>query len=667
MLRRALLDSLRKFDPRVQIHNPVMFVVWLGAWVTACLTWEPGLFGPSTALRPYNAAVTAILVVTVWFANLAEALAEGRGKVHADALRRTRHELVARRVTVSGETETVPARELRKGDLVRVGQNETMPTDGEVVEGIAYVNESAITGEAAPVLKEPGTDIFSAVTAGTVVVSDQLLIRATTNPGESFLDRMIHLVEGAQRQKTPNEIALTVLLAILTLIFVIVVAAMAPVAIYLNARINIADLIALLVALIPTTIGALLSAIGIAGIDRTMRFNVLAMSGKAVEAAGDVHTLLLDKTGTITVGDRQATEFIPLAGARTIDLIEAAYLGSSFDTTPEGRTVVAFAETKGAKPLHLTKGALPFGFSAETRMSGVDLLDGRIVRKGAVEAVIQHAAQRFHLPEPPDLRAVAGRVAQQGATPLAVSVDGRILGVIALSDVVKPGIRERIARLRSMGIHTVMVTGDNPVTAAAVASAAGVDEFVSEAKPEAKLELIRREQALGRLVAMTGDGTNDAPALAQADVGVAMHTGTTAAKEAANLIDLDSDPTKLVDLVAIGKQMLITRGALTTFSIANDISKYFAMIPAMFILALPGLSFLNVMRLATPQSAILSALIFNAVIIPLLIPLALRGVRFRPASAEQNFYRNLMVYGAGGLAAPFVGIKLIDLCLSAVL
>jgi potassium-transporting ATPase ATP-binding subunit len=667
MLRRALLDSLRKFDPRVQIHNPVMFVVWLGAWVTACLTLEPGLFGPSTALRPYNAAVTAILMVTVWFANLAEALAEGRGKVHADALRQTRRELVARRVTASGETETVSARELRKGDLVRVAQNETMPTDGEVVEGIAYVNESAITGEAAPVLKEPGTDIFSAVTAGTVVVSDQLLIRATTNPGESFLDRMIHLVEGAQRQKTPNEIALTVLLAILTLIFVIVVAAMAPVAIYLNARINTADLIALLAALIPTTIGALLSAIGIAGIDRTMRFNVLAMSGKAVEAAGDVHTLLLDKTGTITVGDRQATAFIPLAGARTTDLIEAAYLGSSFDTTPEGRTVVAFAETNGVKPLHLTEGLLPFDFSAETRMSGVDLLDGRIVRKGAVEAVIQHAAQRFHLPEPPDLREVADRVAQQGATPLAVSVDGRILGVIALSDIVKPGIRERIARLRSMGIHTVMVTGDNPVTAAAVATAAGVDEFVAEAKPEAKLELIRREQALGRLVAMTGDGTNDAPALAQADVGVAMHTGTTAAKEAANLIDLDSDPTKLVDLVAIGKQMLITRGALTTFSIANDISKYFAMIPAMFILALPGLSFLNVMQLATPQSAILSALIFNAVIIPLLIPLALRGVRFRPAGAEQNFYRNLMVYGAGGLAAPFIGIKLIDLCLSAVL
>jgi potassium-transporting ATPase ATP-binding subunit len=667
LLLRALIESLRKFDPRVQIRNPVMFVVWLGALVTAALTVSPDLFGPSTATPTYNACVTLILLLTVWFANAAEALAEGRGKAKAAELRRTKTELVAKRLLPSGQFEAVPAIALHKGDIVRVDKTEMIPSDGEVIEGKAYVDESTVTGEAAPVLKEAGTDIYSSVTAGTLLVSDWLQIRAIANPGESFLDRMIRLVEGARRQKTPNEIALTVLLAILTLIFVIVVAAMAPVAMYLDARINVADLIALLVALIPTTIGALLSAIGIAGIDRTMRFNVVAMSGKAVEAAGDVHTLLLDKTGTITIGNRQATEFIPLAGVLTSDLIEAAYLGSSFDTTPEGRTVVAFAETNGAKVLSLAEGALPFDFSAETRMSGIDLRDGRVVRKGAVEAVIQHAAQRFDMPEPPDLRASADRVARQGATPLAVSVDGRILGVIALSDVPKPGIRERIAQLRNMGIHTVMVTGDNPITAAAVASQAGVDEFVAEARPEEKLRLIRREQGRGRLVAMTGDGTNDAPALAQADVGVAMHSGTAAAKEAANLIDLDSDPTKLIDLVAIGKQMLITRGALTTFSIANDLAKYFAIIPAMFMVALPGLAGLNVMGLATPHSAVLSALIFNALIIPALIPLALRGVRFRPTSAEAAFYRNLMVYGVGGLVAPFIGIKLIDLSLALVL
>jgi potassium-transporting ATPase ATP-binding subunit len=666
LLVPALIESFRKFDPRVQIRNPVMFVVWLGALVTAGLTVRPDLFGPSTASPAYNGAVTVILLMTVWFANAAEALAEGRGKAKAAELRRTKTELVAKRMQPSGEFATVPATALRKGDIVRVDKSELIPADGEVIEGKAYVDESTVTGEAAPVLKEAGTDIYSSVTAGTLLVSDWLRIRAIANPGESFLDRMIRLVEGARRQKTPNEIALTVLLAILTLIFVIVVAAMAPVAAYLDATLNVADLIALLVALIPTTIGALLSAIGIAGIDRTMRFHVLAMSGKAVEAAGDVHTLLLDKTGTITIGNRQATEFIPVAGVRTSDLIEAAYLGSSFDTTPEGRTVVAFAETRGAKGVSLAEGALPFDFSAETRMSGVDLRDGRVVRKGAVEAVVRHAAQRYNQPEPPDLREVADRVARQGSTPLAVSVDGRILGVIALSDVPKPGIRERIARLRDMGIHTIMVTGDNPVTAAAVAAQAGVDEFIAEAKPEEKLRLIRREQGRGRLVAMTGDGTNDAPALAQADVGVAMHSGTAAAKEAANLIDLDSDPTKLIDLVSIGKQMLITRGALTTFSIANDMAKYFAIIPAMLMVALPGLASLNVMGLKTPHSAVLSALIFNAIIIPALIPLALRGVRFRPTSAEQTFYRNLMVYGLGGLAAPFVGIKLIDLSLSLV-
>jgi K+-transporting ATPase ATPase B chain len=593
-------------------------------------------------------------------------MAEGRGKAKAVSLRRTKTELTARRVQTSGEIEQVSAADLRKEDVVRVDKGELIPTDGEVIEGVAYVDESAITGESAPVMKEPNTDMFSSVTAGTLLISDFLLVRATADPGESFLDRMIHLVEGAKRQKTPNEMALTVLLAILTLIFVIVVATMAPVAVYLQAHINIADLIALLVALIPTTIGALLSAIGIAGIDRTFRFNVLAMSGKAVEAAGDVQTLLLDKTGTITMGNRLATELIALTGVSANELVQAAFLASAFDTTPEGRSVIVFAEKLGAKRDPLLQRSLRMDFSAETRMSGVDMPDGRVIRKGAVNAVALHVAEAFGASEPPDLKAAADRVAMKGATPLAVAVDGNILGVIALSDVCKPGIRDRIEQLRNMGIHTVMVTGDNPVTAAAIAAQAGVDEFVAEVRPEEKLKLIRREQAQGRLVAMTGDGTNDAPALAQADVGVAMHSGTNAAKEAANLIDLDSDPTKLIDLVAIGKQMLMTRGALTTFSIANDVAKYFAIIPAMFIVALPELSGLNVMRLATPHSAVLSALIFNALIIPALIPLALRGVRFRPTSAEETFYRNLVVYGAGGLIVPFIGIKVIDLLLSVV-
>jgi potassium-transporting ATPase ATP-binding subunit len=667
LLRSALVASLGKFDPRVQIRNPVMFVVWLGALVTALLTIYPELFGPSSASAAYNGVVTVILLLTVWFANFAEALAEGRGKAKADALRRTKTELTARRVLTSGEIEQVPAADLRKDDVVRVDKGEFVPTDGEVVEGVGYVDESAITGESAPVLKEPGTDIFSSVTAGSALISDFLLVRVTASPGESFLDRMIHLVEGAKRQKTPNEMALTVLLAILTLIFVIAVAAMAPVAVYLQARINIADLIALLVTLIPTTIGALLSAIGIAGIDRTFRFNVLAMSGKAVEAAGDVHTLLLDKTGTLTLGNRQATEFIPLQGCSANALVQAAYLASYFDTTPEGRTIIAFAQRLGAKHGSMPEGARRLDFSAQTRMSGADLPDRQMVRKGAISAVARHVADLFGTPAPPDLQEAADRVARKGATPLAVAIDGRILGVIALSDVPKPGIRERLAQLRDMGIRTVMVTGDNPVTAGAIAAQVGVDEFVAEAKPEEKLKLIRREQAQGRLVAMTGDGTNDAPALAQADVGVAMHSGTNAAKEAANLIDLDSDPTKLIDLVAIGKQMLMTRGALTTFSIANDVAKYFAIIPAMFIVALPGLSALNVMGLSTPHTAVLSALIFNALIIPALIPLALRGVRFRPENAETTFYRNLMVYGVGGLIVPFVAIKGIDLLLSALI
>jgi K+-transporting ATPase ATPase B chain len=537
-------------------------------------------------------------------------------------------------------------------------------SSGEVIEGAAFVNESAITGESAPVLKEAGTDVFSSVTAGTTIISDWLLIRVTTNPGDTFLDRMIRLVEGAKRQKTPNEIALTVLLSILTLIFVIVVATIAPVATYLQAQINVADLVALLVALIPTTIGALLSAIGIAAIDRTMRFNVLAMSGKAVEAAGDVQTLILDKTGTITTGNREANDFIAVHGFQQRDLIQAAFLASYFDTTPEGRSVVSCSAARGAQPVSGLDQAKGLDFSAQTRMSGIDLVDGRVIRKGAVNAVIRHAVDEFHASVPTDLQVIADRVSKLGATPLAISINGDILGIVVLSDTLKPGIRERIAQLRKMAIRTIMVTGDNPITAQTIAAEAGVDDFVAEVEPEEKLRIVRQEQSAGRLVAMTGDGTNDAPALAQADVGLAMHSGTMAAKEAANLVDLDSDPTKLTDLVAIGRQMLITRGALTTFSIANDVAKYFAIIPAMFIVALPGLAALNVMRLASPHSAVLSALIFNALIIPLLIPLALRGVRFRVETAASLFSRNLWIYGAGGLVTPFIGIKLIDLLIA---
>ena len=661
---RAFKNSLTKFDPRVQIHNPVMFVVWVGTLVTLALTIHPSLFGPSNASHLYNGVVTIVLALTVWFANYAEALAEGRGKAKAESLRQTRSHLVGVRVRDGGRRETVPASELRIGDIVRVDKNEVVPADGEVVEGVAYVNESAITGESAPVLKEPGTDMFSSVTAGTTVISDWFLFRVTVNPGHTFLDRMIQLVEAAKRQKTPNEIALTVLLSILTLIFVIVVATIAPVAAYLEARINVADLVALLVALIPTTIGALLSAIGIAGIDRTMRFNVLATSGTAVEAAGDVQTLILDKTGTITTGNREARDFLPVAGRTRQELVQAAFLASYFDTTPEGRNVVSASTAQGAQPIPGLEPAHGLDFSAHTRMSGIDLPDGKMIRKGAVSAIVGAAVEQFGQKAPSNLQSIADGVSRTGATPLAVSVDGVILGIVVLSDMLKPGIRERLQELRKMAVRTVMVTGDNPLTARTIAAEAGVDDFVAEVKPEEKLQLVIEEQSKGRLVAMTGDGTNDAPALAQADVGLAMHSGTMPAKEAANLIDLDSDPTKLTDLVAIGRQMLITRGALTTFSIANDVAKYFAIIPAMFIIALPGLAALNVMGLATPQSAVLSALIFNALIIPLLIPLALRGVHFRAETAQSLFQRNLWIYGLGGLIAPFIGIKLIDLMIA---
>jgi len=667
LIGQAVIDSLKKLGPRQQVRNPVMFVVWVGMLVTAALTVDPTLFGPSSATPTYNGVVTFILFLTVWFANLAESLAEGRGKAQAAFLRQTKTELRAKRLRPDGPIEEVFATALRKGDLVRVEKTDVIPSDAEVVDGVAYVDESAVTGEAAPVLKEAGTDIFSFVTAGTTIVSDWLVLKIESEPGKSFLDRMIHLVEGAKRQKTPNEIALTVLLSVLTLIFVIVVAAMAPVASYLKAQLNVADLIALTVALIPTTIGALLSAIGIAGIDRMVRFNVLAMSGRAVEAAGDVQTLILDKTGTITMGNRQATRLIPLSGSTEQQLAQAAFVASHFDTTPEGRTVITFALDRGADDEPMVESAQGLDFSAVTRMSGTDLPDGQKVRKGAVSAIIKHVSETFGTPIPTDLDDAVDGVTKDGATPLAVSVDGSILGVIELSDVLKPHIRERAAQLRKMGIRTVMVTGDNPVTAKAIATLAGLDDFVAEARPEEKLRIIRLEQSQGRLVAMTGDGTNDAPALAQADVGLAMHSGTAAAKEAANLIDLDSDPTKLLDVVDIGKRMLITRGALTTFSIANDVAKYFAILPGMLMGALPGLAALNVMQLAKPQSAILSALIFNALIIPALIPLALRGVHFEPKSAEEMFRRNLLVYGLGGLIAPFIRIKLIDLCISGLL
>ncbi|MGA8121894.1 potassium-transporting ATPase subunit KdpB [Rouxiella badensis] len=667
LFQRALIDSLKKFDPRVQIRNPVMFVVWIGACITAALTVDPLLFGPSHASSGYNGIVTLILLITVWFANLAEALAEGRGKAKASSLRHTTTTLSARKILADNTWVTISAIDLKLGDRLRVEKEELIPIDGEVVEGVAYVDESMITGESAPVIKQSGSDLASSVTGGTRVLSDFLIVKVTALPGNTFLDRMIRLVEGAKRQKTPNEIALTVLLSVLTLIFVIVVAAIAPVASYLHAQINVADLVALIVALIPTTIGALLSTIGIAGIDRTMRFNMLATSGKAIEAAGDVNTLILDKTGTITIGNRQATACLAVAGQSQQSLLQAAYLGSLFDSTPEGQSTIAYVTQQGASAEPQQEQAVGTDFSAETRMSGTDMPDGRIIRKGAVDAVIKYVQRTYNTDIPPDLHALAESVALRGATPLAVAVNGKILGIIALSDVLKSGIRERAIQLREMGIRTVMVTGDNPTTASVIAAEAGLDNYIAEAKPEDKLKLIRKEQALGRLVAMSGDGTNDAPALAQADVGVAMYTGTMPAKEASNIIDLDSDPTKLLELVSIGKQMLITRGALTTFSIANDVAKYFAILPALFIVALPGLSHLNIMGLSTPQSAILSALIFNALIIPTLIPLALRGVRFIPTSAEAMFYRNLMIYGIGGLAAPFLGIKLIDLCLSLVM
>ncbi|ANZ41768.1 potassium-transporting ATPase subunit B [Lentzea guizhouensis] len=634
-LAAALPEALKKLHPRHQLRSPVMFVVWVGSvLVTVFAVAEPSVF---------TLAVAAWLWFTVLFANLAEAVAEGRGKAQADSLRKTKQDAVAR--LVNGDV--VPGTELKVGDLVVVEAGEVIPGDGDVVEGIATVDESAITGESAPVIRESGGDRCS-VTGGTTVLSDRIVVRITTKPGESFVDRMIALVEGAERQKTPNEIALTILLSTLTIIFLLAVVALQPFAIYSGGEQSVVVLTALLVCLIPTTIGALLSAIGIAGMDRLVQRNVLATSGKAVEAAGDIDTLLLDKTGTITWGNRRATELIPVGPTSGEELVAAARLASLADDTPEGRSVLELAGGEPASDYEKTGEFVPF--TAQTRVSGIDLGD-RSIRKGAASA--------FELTD--TAREIVDEISAQGGTPLVVAENGRVLGIIRLSDVVKPGMKERFAELRAMGIRTVMVTGDNPLTAKAIAEEAGVDDFLAEAKPEDKMALIRQEQEGGRLVAMTGDGTNDAPALAQADVGVAMNTGTSAAKEAGNMVDLDSDPTKLIEIVEIGKQLLITRGALTTFSVANDLAKYFAILPAMFAAIYPALDQLNIMHLATPQSAILSAVIFNAVVIVALIPLALRGVKYRPASAGALLRRNLLIYGLGGVVTPFAGIWLIDL------
>lgn len=655
---RAIKDSFVKLNPLAMMKNPVMFVVEVGTLIVLLMTVFPGYFDAKDDIG-FNLTVFFVLLFTVLFANFAEALAEGRGKAQADALKRTKKEITANKV-VGGGVKVVPSTELRKGDLVVVSQGEMIPGDGEVTEGLASVDESAITGESAPVIKEAGGD-FSSVTGGTKVVSDRIVVRITSDPGESFIDRMISLVEGAKRQKTPNELALNTLLTSLTLIFLIVVVTLGPIAGYLDIDLKVPVLIALLVCLIPTTIGGLLSAIGIAGMDRVTRFNVLAMSGKAVEAAGDINTMILDKTGTITYGNRMASEFSAVGGAEVRTVGEWAAIGSLRDETPEGRSVLELMKKQGfGYDEKLAAGGEFVPFQAETRMSGIDLKDGRRVRKGAVDAVKKWvAAQGGAIPT--DLDAHGDAIAREGGTPLAVAVDDKIYGLIYLKDTVKPGMRERFDQLRKMGIKTIMCTGDNPLTAATIAKEAGVDDFIAESKPEDKIAVIRREQAEGKLVAMTGDGTNDAPALAQADVGLAMNSGTIAAKEAANMVDLDSDPSKIIEVVAIGKQLLMTRGALTTFSIANDVAKYFAIIPAMFIAAIPEMNALNVMGLGSPKSAILSALIFNAVIIPLLIPLAMKGVSYKPMAASKLLGRNIAIYGFGGIAVPFVGIKLIDL------
>ena len=660
ILRQAVIGSFTKLNPVYMMKNPVMFVVEIGFFITLVLSFFPGLFGDvgsGTNLRAYNMIVCAVLFVTVLFANFAESVAEGRGKAQAASLKKTQKDTQARLLLEDGTEKTVLSSELKKGDVVMVKAGEIIPGDGEVIEGIASVDESAITGESAPVVRESGGD-FCSVTGGTTIVSDWLKIRITSDPGSSFLDRMIALVEGASRKKTPNEIALNTLLVSLTIIFLIVIVTLYPIGLYSGVQLQTSTLIALCVCLIPTTIGGLLSAIGIAGMDRVTRFNVIAMSGKAVEACGDVDTMILDKTGTITYGNRLAADFFPVGGASRSELIRCAALTSLHDDTPEGKSTLELARHLGDTSQDAA-GAAYIEFTAQTRMSGVDLPDGTKVRKGAAEAIEQYVKSMGGT-IPADLHEQVDKVSSLGGTPLTVCENNRILGVIYLKDTVKPGMVERFERLRAIGIKTIMCTGDNPLTAATIAKEAGVDGFIAECKPEDKIDVIKKEQAEGKIVAMTGDGTNDAPALAQANVGLAMNSGTTAAKEAANMVDLDSDPTKILEVVEIGKQLLITRGSLTTFSIANDIAKYFAIIPAMFMMAIPQLRVLNIMRLATPYSAILSALIFNAIIIPCLIPLAMKGVKYRPMSSGKLLARNMLIYGLGGVITPFVGIKIID-------
>ncbi|MEH1900589.1 MAG: potassium-transporting ATPase subunit KdpB [Nostoc sp.] len=680
LYQRAIRESFLKLDPRITVKNPVMFVVWVGTIVTFIVTLDPNFFGTiqadATQQRLLNGLITFILFFTLVFANFAEAVAEGRGKAQADSLRSTRSDTIANKILPDGSVVQVNSTELRRGDLVKVIANNMIPADGDVIKGIGSVDESAITGESAPVLKQPGTDIASSVTGGTRLLSDELTIRISADPGQGFIDRMIALVEGAQRSKTPNEIALTVLLAVLTQVFLIVVSTMPPFVGYiasfistafgaeagnsLRAGASVAILISLLVALIPTTIGGLLSAIGIAGMDRVAQFNVIATSGRAVEACGDINTLVLDKTGTITLGNRMVDEFIPVDNHSIEDVAQVSLAASLFDETPEGKSIVVLAEKSQAAVKFNIDKAEGVEFSAKTRMSGTNLPDGKQIRKGAVEAIKGFVRSRGGQ-VPDDVDAAYERVSRLGGTPLAVCQDDKIYGVIYLKDIVKPGLRERFDQLRRMGVRTVMLTGDNRITASVIAEEAGVDDFIAEATPEDKIEVIRSEQSQGKLVAMTGDGTNDAPALAQANVGVAMNSGTQAAKEAANMVDLDSDPTKLIDLVTIGKQLLITRGALTTFSIANDIAKYFAIIPTIFAAA--GIGALNIMRLKSAESAIVSALIYNALIIPALIPLALKGVKFLPLTADQLLRRNILIYGLGGIIAPFIAIKLIDIIL----
>ena len=664
LMRTALSQSVLMLDPRRMVRNPVMFTAELGAFLTTLITLQSGVTGGESTI--FFALVAVILWFTVLFANFAEALAEARGKAQADTLRATREDTKARRLTDDGEKEIISSDDLHKGDVILVREQETIPADGEIIEGVASIDESAITGESAPVIREAGSD-RSGVTGGTRVLSDEIKVKVTTDPGDSFLDRMITLVEGAERQKTPNEIALTLVLSGFTIAFLIVTVALYPLGQYFDTTLNTPTLVALLVCLIPTTIGALLPAIGIAGMDRALSNNLIAKSGKAVELAGDIDTLLLDKTGTITVGNRQARQFIPLGDTTEEELAKAAVLTSLGDTTPEGESIVELGQEEydGRMPTEEPEGAEVIPFSAEERMSGIDMPDGRSLRKGAPDTIRERVADGGGTVPEGTGEAVNG-IAEQGGTPILVSDETQVLGVVALEDILKPGIAERFARLRKMGLRIVMVTGDNPVTAEAIANEAGVDDFIAEATPEEKLSYIRAEQDKGRLVAMMGDGTNDAPALAQADLGVAMNAGTQAAKEASNMVDLDSDPTKLIEVIEIGKQLLMTRGALTTFSIANDVAKYFAIVPAIFLVALPQLTALNVMGLSTPQSAILSAVIFNALIIPLLIPIALRGVKYRPMGATALLRNNLLIYGVGGVIVPFIGIKLIDMFLTVV-